>query len=280
MKYHVLLIITVAFIMTSCSSTKAVVAINKSTDQFIVLQKDKRILYEKGARENAKKIAKKLDTAIQTVEQKQYKKFTKPVTIYVCNSIQNFTDYCVHSHASGCVLNERLFLSPKNFRANRQALTHELAHLHIEQQLGMFSWHSGYPAWFQEGLATYVSGGEGANLVSAKEARKAIVEGKTFTPNTSGSLIFRKAAHSFGLTPNMFYRQAAMFIGYLHDRDTEKFKTFLLSVEAGKNFKKSFSDAYGNSLQEMWNKFIQHQKSKTEITSTYTASLLTHDLLH
>ena len=62
MKHHVLFIMIVAFIMTSCSSTKAVVAINKSTDQFIVLQKDKRILYEKGAIENAKTIAKKLSS--------------------------------------------------------------------------------------------------------------------------------------------------------------------------------------------------------------------------
>ncbi len=258
---RIIILIFLAISITSCTATKAVIAMNKSTNQFIVLEQDKRVLYEKGAKKHAEILANKLDTAVQTVEQKQYKKFTKPITVYICNSIESFTDYCVQSQASGCVLNERLFLSPKNFQANRQALTHELSHLHMEQQLGMFAWHSGYPAWFQEGLATYVSNGEGASRVSPGEAGKAIAEGKTFTPNMSGSLIFRKAAHSFGLTPNMFYRQAAMFIEYLHDIDTMKFKTFLLSVEAGKNFEKSFSSAYGATLNEIWKEFIRQQKT-------------------
>ncbi len=258
---RIIILIFVVIFTTSCTATKAVIAMNKSTNQFIALEQDKRVLYEKGAKKYAETVANELDTAVQTVEQKQYKKFTKPVTIYICNSIESFTNYCVHSQASGCVLNERLFLSPKNFQANRQALTHELSHLHIEQQLGMFAWHSGYPAWFQEGLATYVSNGEGANRVSSDEARKAIAKGKTFTPNMSGSLIFRKAAHSFGLKPNMFYRQAAMFIEYLHSIDRMKFKTLLLSVEAGENFEKSFSSAYGATLNEIWKKFIQQKKA-------------------
>lgn len=258
---RIIILLFVAISITSCTATKAVVAMNKPTNQFIALERDKRIFYEKGAEKYAETVANKLDTAIQTVEQKQYKKFTKPVTVYICNSVESFAGYCVYSQASGCVLNERLFLSPKNFHANRHALTHELSHLHIEQQLGMFAWHSGYPAWFQEGLATYVSDGEGANRVSLDEAKKAIAQGKTFTPNTSGSLIFRKAARSFGLTPNMFYRQASMFVGYLHNIDEKKFKTFLLSVEAGKDFEESFSSAYGETLDDLWKKFIQRQKA-------------------
>ncbi len=258
---QIIILIFVALSVTSCTAAKAVVAMNKSTNQFIALEQDKRILYEKGAEKYAQTVANKIDTAIQTVEQKQYKKFTKPVTIYICNSIESFTDYCVIRQASGCVLNERLFLSPKNFQANQQALTHELSHLHIEQQLGMFTWHSGYPAWFQEGLATYVSDGEGANKVSLDTARNAIAQGKTFTPDTSGSLMFRKAAHAFGLTPHMFYRQASMFIEYLHNIDEIMFKTLLLSVEAGKNFEASFSSAYGEPLNAIWHKFVQQQKN-------------------
>ena len=250
----------VAIFFTPCTATKAVIAMNKPTSQFIVLKQDKRVLYEKGAEKHAEIVAKKIDAAVQMVEQKQYKKFTKPVVIYICNSIESFTDYCVQSRASGCVLNERLFLSPKNFQANRQALTHELSHLHIEQQLGMFTWHSRYPAWFQEGLATYVSGGEGANRVFPDEARKAMLEGKSFMPNLRGNLIFRKGASSFGLTPNMFYRQAAMFIEYLHNIDAMKFKTFLLFVEAGGNFEESFSAIYKISLNEAWEKFAQEQR--------------------
>ncbi len=259
--HNIILLLSIALFMSSCTATKAIIAMSMSTEQFIVLEDDTRVLYERGAKKSAQVIANKLTSAINTVEHKQYKKFTKPVTVYVCNSIESFTDYCVHSQASGCVLNERLFLSPKNFQNDQNALTHELSHLHIEQQLGMFTWHARYPAWFQEGLATYVSDGEGAHRVSIDDAREAIANGKTFTPDTSGNLIFRKTAHSFGLTPNMFYRQAALFIAYLHHIDTIKFKTLILSIEKGKAFEQSFFSAYGEPLCKIWQAFVQQQKS-------------------
>lgn len=247
-------------LVSGCTTTKAVIAMNKSTNQFISLKQDNRILYEKGAEKNAQIISNKLDTAIQTVEQKQYKKFTEPVKIYICNTVESFTSYCVNKHAAGCVLNGRLFLSPKNFISNQDALTHELSHLHIEQQLGMFSWHSEYPSWFQEGLATYVSGGQGASKVSVEDARKAINCGLTFMPETSGNLIFKKTAYSYGLKSHMFYRQASMFIEYLHKLDKLKFKTFLLSVENGKDFEKSFFSIYKITLDKAWGNFMQKQK--------------------
>ncbi len=258
---RIIILMYIALIMSGCTAAKAVVAMNKSTDQFITLEQDTRILYEKGAEKHAQTVAIKLDSAIQTVEQKQYRKFTKPVKVHICNTIESFTSYCVNHHAAGCVLNERLFLSPKNFISNQDALTHELSHLHIEQQLGMISWHSGYPSWFQEGLATYVSGGQGANKVTVEEARKAINQGSTFNPETSGNLIFRKTAYSYGLKSHMFYRQASMFVEYLHNLDKLKFKTLLLFVEDGKGFETAFSDAYSAPLSEIWKKFLQQQKT-------------------
>lgn len=250
-------VLFLTFLASGCTATKAVIAMNKSTDSFIVSKQDNRILYEKGAEKNAQIISNELDTAIQIVEQKQYKKFTKPVKIYICNTVKSFTSYCVNPHAAGCVLNEKLFLSPKNFISNQNALTHELSHLHIEQQLGMIQWHSGYPSWFQEGLATYVSGGQGAGKVTVEEAKKAINHGLTFQPETSGSLIFKKTAYSYGLKSHMFYRQASMFVEYLHDLDKLKFKIFLLSVENGKDFEKSFFSIYKITLVEAWNNFTQ-----------------------
>jgi len=257
----IIILIFVALSISSCTAAKAVVAMNKSTDHFIVLEKDKRVVYEAGAEKFAEIVADKLDAAIDSVERGQYRKFTKPVTIHICNSVESFTAYCVEHRAAGCVLNERLFLAPKNFQPHKEALTHELSHLHMEQQLGMLSWHSRYPSWFQEGLATYISHGEGASKVTPDEAKKAIALGSSFSPDLSGSLIFAKTASSYGLKPNMFYRQASMFVEYLHDLDVMKFKTFLLSVEDGKDFEKSFSSAYGATLNEIWKKFIQQQKA-------------------
>lgn len=258
---RLIILMCIALLMSSCTAVKAVHAMNKSTDQFIVLEQDVRVLYENGAEKHAQSLVNKLDIAIQTVEQKQYRKFTKPVKVHVSNTIESFTDYCVNQHAAGCVLNERLFLSPKNFISNHDVLIHELSHLHIEQQLGMISWHSGYPSWFKEGLATYVSNGQGASKVTEEEARKAIIRGSTFKPETSGSLIFQKTAYSYGLKSHMFYRQASMLVKYLHDLNELKFKGFILSIADGRDFEKAFYAAYGVSLSDMWEKFIQKQRA-------------------
>ncbi|NOX75071.1 MAG: hypothetical protein GXP17_00305 [Gammaproteobacteria bacterium] len=258
---QIIILICLVLSLSSCTAVKAVAAMNKSTDRFITLEKDKRVVYEAGAEKFAEIIAEKLDAAIESVERGQYKKFTKPVTIHTCNSVESFTAYCVERRAAGCVLNERLFLAPKNFQPRKEALIHELSHLHMEQQLGMLVWHSRYPSWFQEGLATYISHGEGASKVTPDEARRAIALGLFFTPDLSGNLLFAKTASSYGLKPNMFYRQASLFIEYFHDVDAMKFKALLLSVEEGKDFEKSFSSIYGASLDEIWKKFIQQQKT-------------------
>ena len=247
--------------MSACTATKAVIAMNKSTEHFITLKHDSRILYEEGAEKSAEIVANELDGAVAAVEKRQYRKFVKPVTVHVCSTVESFTAYCVDRNAAGCVLNERLFLAPKAFQPGNEALVHELSHLHMEQRLGMIAWHSGYPSWFQEGLAVYVSHGQGASKVSPEEARKAVALGSHFTPDADGGLIFRKTARSYGLKPNMFYRQSSLFVEYLHDLDALKFKAFLLAVEDGKGFEDAFSSAYGASLNEIWEKFVRQQKA-------------------
>lgn len=227
----------------------------------MALKQDNRVLYEEGAEMHAEFIASKLDGAISDIEKRQYRKFTKPITIHVCDTVKSFTSYCVVQNAAGCVLNERLFLSPKNAQSREDVLTHELSHLHIEQQLGMYKWHSGYPAWFQEGLATYVSGGQGAQKATINEARKAFSDGQHFLPNSSGSLLFPKTAHAFGLKTNMFYRQTAMFVEYLHDIDRARFNGFIVSIENGVDFEEAFIFEYGKSINDVWKQFLEQQKA-------------------
>jgi len=247
--------------MSACTAAKAVIAMNKSTENFIVLKHDRRVMYEEGAEEHAEIVANKLNGAVAAVEKSQYRKFEKSITVHVCNTVESFTAYCVDHNAAGCVLNERLFLAPKAFQPGNEVLTHELSHLHMEQKLGMITWHSRYPSWFQEGLAVYVSGGQGASKVTPKEARQAITLGSHFTPDANGSLIFRKTAYSYGLKPNMFYRQSSLFVEYLHNLDELKFKALLLYVADGKKFENAFFSAYGASLSEIWEKFVQQLKA-------------------
>jgi len=189
---RMIILLSICISMGSCSAAKAVVAMNKSTDHFVALENDTRVLYEAGAGDLAKSVGDYLSAAIHTVEQRQYRKFSKPIVVHVCDTLESFTAYCVQSRAAGCVLNERLFLAPKAGKRIYAILTHELSHLHMEQQLGMVDWHSKYPSWFQEGLAVYVSGGGGAEEVTPDEAGKSIAKGLSFVPGTNGSLLSKK----------------------------------------------------------------------------------------
>ncbi len=144
----------------------------------------------------------------------------------------------------------KLFLSGglrKEPERIRRILVHELSHLHIGQQLGIYGYNANQPAWFQEGLAVIVSGGGGAEKVSEEEAAKAILEGKSITPEAHGSFLFKKSAHSYNLEPHMFYRQSGMFVAWLRSRDETRFRTFLLAIEDGRDCAGSFHEASGGA---------------------------------
>jgi len=257
--FRIIILLSICILMSACTAAKAVMAMNKSTGHFTALENDKRVLYEAGADEFAVSVSDHLVAAIHAVEQRQYRTFSKPVVVHVCHTLESFTDYCVNSRAAGCVLNERLFLAPKAKKRTYAILTHELSHLHMEQQLGMVNWHSGYPSWFQEGLAVYVSNGGGAEKVTPDEARKSIADGLSFIPNSSSSLIVKKTASSYGLKPHMFYRQASLFIEHLHNLGEMKFRRFLLAVEDGKSFEEALNATYDQSINMIWHNFVQQQ---------------------
>lgn len=262
MRYLILTIITA--LLCGCTAAKAVVAMNKSTDTFEVLESDSRVRYEIGSEINAQIVADNLDRAIGLIEQRQYSEFAKPVDIYVTATVDSFTSFCVLSRAGGCVLNERLFISPKPENTPEripQILTHELSHLHMEQHVGVWKWKSNVPAWFREGLAVYASDGSGAESVSREEAEMAIVSGKMFTPNITGSLLFPKTANTFGLKPHMFYRQADLFVSWLHEKDMKNFGTLIANIQAGETIEKAMRNAFGVGVLENWQRFINEQKT-------------------
>jgi len=235
-------------------------AINKSTDHFKVSAQDSRVLYEEGAQTFASLVASELDAAVQAVESGQDQAFSKPIAIYICASKESFVGYCVNSKASGCVSNARLFLAPSSFEKDSSVLTHELSHLHMAMRLDSLFWYLKAPVWFHEGLAVYVSKGEGTGDVNTAEASASIVSGETFVPNTSVNILFRKYASTYNLEPHMFYRQAGMFVEFMHDIDEEKFKTFILAVEDGKAFETAFTDAFQQPIDKLWDEFVQRHK--------------------
>ncbi|MDD5169612.1 MAG: hypothetical protein PHN75_12395 [Syntrophales bacterium] len=145
----------------------------RSTDNFIPSGNDARVLFEPGADNIANKVVAFLPSSIQQVEEKQYHLFVKPVRVYVCASRESFRKYYGVDIHAGVTL--KLFLSPRIFENGddiaKQYLTHELSHLHLQQQLGVYKM-SRLPMWLKEGLATINEPGFRKFLVSVERGER------------------------------------------------------------------------------------------------------------
>ena len=247
-----------ALSIAGCSFMRQSVAVVRSTDNFIPCINDNRVMYEPGAEVEAGKIASLLPSAIEQIEKKQYHHFVEPVYVHVCASRESFKKYYGADVRAGVLT--KLFVSPRIFEYGdeiaKKYLTHELSHLHLQQQLGIFK-TSRLPMWFKEGLATYVSDGGGAHLVSQEQAIESIRSGKYFVPNKTDGFIFKKTPGDFSLEPHMFYRQSLLFISYLATMNESAFRKLLLSIESGEKLPTALQAAYNKNLEELWNDFLQ-----------------------
>ena len=243
--------------VAGCSLARQSLAALRSTDNFIQTTNDNRVLSEPGAEVYADKVASFLPAAIEQVEKKQYRNFVKPVCVYVCASKESFKKFYGGDARAGVLT--KLFISPRMFddgdEIARKYLTHELSHLHLQQQLGVYK-ISRLPMWFKEGLATYVSDGGGAYLTSREQALAFIRSGKYFVPNNSDGFIFKKTPSDFGLEPHLFYRQSMIFISYLAKRSETEFEQMLRSIESGERLSTALQATYNKKLEELWNDFL------------------------
>lgn len=246
-----------SILLTGCSFSNRVMTLFTSTDHFIQVPGDNRVLYEPGAENHAQKISALLTPAIRQIEEKQYHPFSAPVQLYVCASRKSFKKYFGADVRAG--VTSKLFLSPRIFDQGddiaRLYLTHELSHLHILQFLGSYKVRR-LPFWFKEGLAAYASGGGGANEVTEEDALVAFHAGKYFIPNKTGGIFTQKTPSNFGLKPHMFYRQSMMFVSYLEKRNRESFRTFLLIVEQGEHLSTAMEESYNKNLEGLWSDYL------------------------
>ena len=90
---HLLYVFFIAcFLLASsgCSVTRIAISSLRSTDHFVPLETDKRVLYEPGAEAFAEHMAELLPQTIEQVEAGHYRPFVKPVTIHVCASQESY----------------------------------------------------------------------------------------------------------------------------------------------------------------------------------------------
>lgn len=248
----------IAFVLLMVRELTPLRGLGRTTSQFLTSPSDPRVHYEAGTDRIAETVAAALPQAISTIERLQYRPFSRPVEVYICAGEKSLASYGGPKSAGGFVFNGRLFLSnkPQNTRERLpRVLTHELSHLHLEQQLGMIRCNLNIPSWFKEGLAVLVSDGGGAETVSAAEAKNAIRQGRAFEPSLSGSVFFPKSGSSYNLPEHMWYRQSALLVQFLHEKDEARFRRFLLLLEDGGGFESSISEAYSNNFSTLFHEF-------------------------
>lgn len=253
----IILVIAVIFVRSRIG-----IALLKSKAHFKTSHIDERVRYEPGTEEFAEKIARFLSEAVGTVEKGHLLPFKKPFIVYVCSTQKSCNEFIATPPGTaprGAAALGNVYIAPRAFSffgydTHKESLMHELAHLHLWQRLGYFGIKRKIPVWFSEGLANNIagSGGEG---ITEKEAIDALLQGRHFLLEEKGPL-FRAFHKAFpGISGRMFHKQNKMFVKYIKDTYPGNYKQFLLEIQQGESFAKSFSANFGTTVSEMFERF-------------------------
>jgi hypothetical protein len=244
-----------------------------SPDRLAASPENPQVHYERGGAEYAHAVAALLPTTIARVESVQGRPFAHPVTVgvYVSRGAFAAGNGLGHSRAAGVTFFGHVTLSPILFAAQRQRLpailTHEMSHAHLQSWISALAYIH-LPNWFKEGLAVMVSGGGGAEFVSETEARDAIRRGDRIAIDSEGSwrnltgINFENpSATADGSRVMMAYRQAGLFVTFLHDRDAAGFARMMAAVLDGRQFGAAVMAGYGRDLSSLWADFLRANES-------------------
>jgi len=251
--------------LVSCSTVHA-----HLTYDFAVDSKDGRLLYEEGAEETVSRISEKLETYIQQIESLQFSKFkdSSKIRLYFFEDHLRYSKFTTSS-AHGSAAFKKAFISLPSImerqssdRCKNEAcpetvdgvLLHELSHLHLRQHLGVWRSYT-VPKWFHEGLATSVSGGAGAGLVSVESSKKRILAGSHFIPADKRIRFRSKTVGELYSGTYRFNHQAQMFVEYLKGRNPAAFQKTLVEIIGGKKFRTVWESNYGANISTLWADF-------------------------
>lgn len=229
-----------------------------------------QVRYERGASEQARIVAGLLPAAIVQVEAVHGRPFARPVTVgvYVTPEAYVAANGLGSRRAVGMTFLGRVMLSPALFATQRHRLpailTHELSHAHLRTWISQLAVMR-LPQWFKEGLAVMVSGGGGAEGVSVLQARDAIRRGDHIAIESTSSLL-NLGNVRFAQPPEipdtsfriqMAYRQAGMFVAFLHDTDPVGFARMMNAILDGRPFADAVTTGYESDVQTLWLRFAQ-----------------------
>jgi hypothetical protein len=256
----ILLILTLV-LLQGCTS------IARITYEFENKDRVPSILYDQEAEDIATKVEDTLDENIASVVNNLYQEFKdiNAIKIYIFESKDRYSSFSGSTpRARGSAVKNEVYISPiirERIETLDAIVIHELSHVHLRQYIGTWRYMTEVPGWFHEGLAVEVSGGGGAEKVSSTEALAAIKLGNHFVPREKSGLLGHKYASSYGLEPQMYYRQSNVFVRYLMDKDPDAFKKVYLSLIQGVSFKEVWALEYGKGVTELWQEFVEQIKA-------------------
>lgn len=245
-----------------------------SPERLAALPENPQVHYEDGAFEYARAVAGLLPAAIARVEAIHGRRFAHPVTVGVYVSPEAFVaaNGLGDRGAVGMTFLGHVVLSPVLFSTQRHRLpalvTHELSHAHLQSWISQLTYLR-LPHWFTEGLAVMVSGGGGAEGVSELQARDAIRRGDHIAIESAGSLL-NLAAVKFEHPPQvpdtsfrilMAYRQAGLFVTFLHDTDPVGFARMMNAILDGRPLAEAVPTGYETDLPTLWLRFVQAKQN-------------------
>jgi hypothetical protein len=239
-------------------------------DRLPALPENSQIHFEPGAEDYAHGVSALLPAAIARIEAAQGRPFAHPVTVGVYATPEAYAAANASGAAGavGVAAFGRVILSPTLNRPQHRRLpailTHELSHAHLQGWISAYTWVR-LPNWFKEGLGVMVSGGGGAEFVSEQEARSAIERGEHIVIDDTGSFAnlseirFERAPPQ--ATPShrtvMAYRQAGMFVAWLHDSDAPGFARMMNAILDGRPFVEAVDGGYRQDVHSLWQKFAK-----------------------
>jgi hypothetical protein len=239
-------------------------------DRLPALAENSQVHFEPGADNYARAVSALLPAAIARVEAAQGRPFAHPVIVAVYATPEAYM--AANGRGSmgpvGVTFAGRVNLSPALYSRQQQRLpailTHELSHAHIQGWISTADLR--LPNWFKEGLAVMVSGGGGAEFVSEQEARAAIERGECIAIDDTQSLSTLPLGIRFERAPQgatqshqtvMAYRQAGMFVTYLHDSDAPGFARMMNAILDGRSLAEAVAAGYHEDVHAIWQKFAQ-----------------------
>jgi len=231
---------------------------------FVPYPDDTRIYYVPGSELVTARFAGPLDEAIGEVEARLGAPFRSPFRVYVCPTHEDFARRVGEPPGTpvrGIQFPRDIWVSPLAFEffgqdTGKPTLAHELAHLHLRQHLGLGGRLRPIPSWFEEGVGDWIAG-TGFERVSRDEAVEAFRRGERLVPDALGRPLIPRRPSDYGLTWPVFHAQSRMFVEHLHSTREESFAVLVRSVLAGDRFDVAFREAFGRSLEDEWQVFVE-----------------------